>query len=98
MLGSIKGRYIRLEVISGINLQVPSERIPAGIYVSINLDSSSRWKSAIRVLSSDQSVAWADDVTLCFDASPALSVEIRASFELDRMLGNGELVGEFETT
>ncbi|KIK37570.1 hypothetical protein CY34DRAFT_810181 [Suillus luteus UH-Slu-Lm8-n1] len=98
MLGSIKGRYIRLEVIGGINLQAPSERIPAGVYVSINLDSSSRWKSATRVLSSDKSVAWADDVTLCLDASPALSVKIRASFELDRMLGNGELVGELETS
>ncbi|KAG1882815.1 CHAT domain-containing protein [Suillus subluteus] len=30
------------------------------------------------------------------DTSPKLSVEIRASFEFDRMLGNGEVVGKFE--
>ncbi|KAG2362158.1 hypothetical protein BDR07DRAFT_1071514 [Suillus spraguei] len=32
------------------------------------------------------------------DASPKLSIEIRASFEFDRMLGNGEVVGKLETS
>ncbi|KAG2094853.1 CHAT domain-containing protein [Suillus discolor] len=80
-------------VISGKNLQVPSWRIPAGIYVSINVDSRRRWKSAISVLSSDESVAWGDTVTLPSNASPALSIEIRASYELGRMLGGGEVIG-----
>ncbi|KAG2099251.1 CHAT domain-containing protein [Suillus discolor] len=83
-------------VISGKNLRVPSWRIPAGIYVSINVDSRRRWKSAISVLSSDESVAWGDTVTLSLNASPALSVEIRASYELGQMLGGGEVVGELE--
>ncbi|KAG2135415.1 CHAT domain-containing protein [Suillus clintonianus] len=74
---SIARQYIRLEVRSAKNLQVPSERIPAGIYVSINVNSRKRWKST---------------------ASPSLSVEIRASFELDRMLGNGEIVGKLQTS
>jgi hypothetical protein len=30
------------------------------------------------------------------DVSPKLSVEIRASFELGRMLGRGELIGRLE--
>ncbi|KAG2071406.1 hypothetical protein BDR04DRAFT_1117791 [Suillus decipiens] len=95
----LKGQRIRLEVISGKHLQVPSERIPAGIYISINWHDASRcWKSAIAILSSDESAAWVDTVTLSLDASPALSVEIRASFELDRMLGNGEVVGKLETS
>ncbi|KAG2148798.1 hypothetical protein DEU56DRAFT_978075 [Suillus clintonianus] len=81
---------IRLEVIGGQNLQVPSKRMPAGIHISINVDSSRRWKSAIRVLSSDTSVACGYTVTLSSHESPALSTEIRASFELDRMLGNDE--------
>jgi hypothetical protein len=51
-------------VVGGSNLQVPSERIPAGIYVSINVDSRRRCKSAIGVLSSDNSVAWGDAVTM----------------------------------
>ena len=51
-------------VISGKNLQVPSFRIPAGIYVSIKLDSRRCWKSAIRVPSSDSSVVWGDTVHL----------------------------------
>ncbi|KAG1897191.1 CHAT domain-containing protein [Suillus fuscotomentosus] len=96
MPGSSESRYIRLEVISGKNLRVPSERIPAGIYVSINVDSRRRWKSAISVLSFDESVAWGDTVTLSSDASPALSVEIRASYELGRMLGGGEVIGELQ--
>ncbi|KAG1827899.1 CHAT domain-containing protein [Suillus variegatus] len=96
MPGSSERQYIRLEVISGKNLQVPSERIPAGIYVSINVDSRRRWKSAISVLSSDESVAWGDTVTLSSNASPALSIEIRASYELGRMLGGGEVIGKLQ--
>ncbi|KAG1729113.1 CHAT domain-containing protein [Suillus lakei] len=96
MPSSLEGRYIKLEVIGGTNLKVPSCRIPAGIYISINLDSSRRWKSVIRVPSSKRSVAWGDSVTLSLDASPGLSVEIRASFELDRMLGGGEVIGKLD--
>lgn len=98
MPGTLESRYIKLELISGRNFKVPSQRIPAGIYISINLDSSRRWNSAIGVLLSDESTAWADTVTLSLDTSLALSVEIRASFELDRMLGNGEVVGKLETS
>ncbi|KAG1827887.1 CHAT domain-containing protein [Suillus variegatus] len=96
MPGSSESRYIRLKVISGNNLQVPSCRIPAGIYISINVDSRRRWKSPISVLSSDRSVAWGNTVTLSSHSSPALSVEIRASFELGRTLGGGEVIGELQ--
>ncbi|KAG1747331.1 CHAT domain-containing protein [Suillus lakei] len=96
MPGSLEGRYIKLEVIGGKDLQVPSQRMPAGIYVFINIDSSRRWKSVIGILSSDESVAWGDTVTLSLDASPALSAEIRASFELGRPLGSGEVIGKLE--
>ncbi|KAG1847676.1 CHAT domain-containing protein [Suillus subalutaceus] len=98
MPNSLEGQSIRLEVISGKYLQVPSERAPAGIYVSINVDSRRRWKSAVKVLSSDKSVGWGDTATLSLDASSKLSLDIRASFELDRMLGNGEVIGELEVT
>ncbi|KAG2029056.1 CHAT domain-containing protein [Suillus americanus] len=98
MPGTSEGRYIRLEVISGKHLKVPSERIPACIYVSIKIESARCWKSAIGVLSSDESITWRDTANLSLDASPTLSVEIRASFEVDQMLGNGELVGELETS
>ncbi|KAG1740446.1 CHAT domain-containing protein [Suillus paluster] len=98
MPDSLEGQCIRLEVISGKNLKVRSWRIPAGIYISIHVDSRRRWKSAVRVLSSDESVAWGDTVTLSLDASPELSLDIMASFELGRMLGNGEVVGKLETS
>ncbi|KAG1854982.1 CHAT domain-containing protein [Suillus subalutaceus] len=98
MPGSLESRYVRLEVISGKNLQVPSERIPAGIYISVNVDSQRRWKSAISVLSSDRSVVWSDTVTLSSHASPALSVEIWASYEAGRMLGSGEVIGKLQTS
>ncbi|KAG1776387.1 CHAT domain-containing protein [Suillus placidus] len=84
--------YALSTVVSGKDLKVPSERIPAGIYISINIDSRRRWKSAISVLSSEESAAWADTVTLSRQASPAFSVEIRASYEADRMLGSGEFI------
>ncbi|KAG2040834.1 CHAT domain-containing protein [Suillus americanus] len=96
MCGSSDSRFIRLEIINGKNLRVPSERIPAGIYVSIDVDSRRCWKSAIKVLSSDRSVVWGDTVTLSSHASPALSVEIRASYEADRMLGSGEVIRELQ--
>ncbi|KAG0692576.1 hypothetical protein DFH29DRAFT_489948 [Suillus ampliporus] len=98
MPGNLEGRSIRFEVISAQNLNVPSFRMPAGIYVSIKHDETRCWKSAIRVLSSDNAVAWGDTVTLSSHPSPTLSVEIRASFELGRTLGNGELIGHLETS
>ncbi|KAG2359469.1 CHAT domain-containing protein [Suillus spraguei] len=97
MSSTVQGQYIKLEVIGANNLRVPSKRIPAGICIFINVDSR-RWKSATGVLSSDESVAWGDTVILSFDASRRLSIEIRASFEFDRMLGNGEIVGKLETS
>ncbi|KIK42231.1 hypothetical protein CY34DRAFT_805131 [Suillus luteus UH-Slu-Lm8-n1] len=115
MSGNSKRRYIRLDVISGKNLQVPSQRVPAGIYVSINVDSHGQrlWKSTTGVLSSENSVAWGDAVTLQSPRSllgavrrvilyrsshtlPAFSVEIRASPEAGRMLGNGEVIGKLQ--
>ncbi|KAG2094838.1 uncharacterized protein F5147DRAFT_819613 [Suillus discolor] len=96
MPSSSESRYIRLEGESLRTTFVPSCRIPAGIYVSINVDSRRRWKSPISVLSSDKSVVWGNTVTLSSHSSPALSVEIRASFELGRMLGGGEVIGELQ--
>ncbi|KAG2040928.1 CHAT domain-containing protein [Suillus americanus] len=96
MPSSSESRYIRLKVINGKNLQVPSMRIPASIYVTINVDSTRRWKSALKVLSSKRLVAWGDAVTLSSRASPAFSVEIRASYEADRMLGGGEAIGKLK--
>ncbi|KAG2108771.1 hypothetical protein BD769DRAFT_1643001 [Suillus cothurnatus] len=96
MPASLEERYIRLEVMSGKNLQVPSWRMPAGISISIIVDSQGCWKSVISVLSSNQSVVWGDTVTLPSHTSPALSVEIRASHEVDRTLGNGEVIGKLQ--
>jgi hypothetical protein len=53
-----------LTVTSGKNIKVPSERIPAGIYISLDAGSKRRWKSTIEFLSSDESLAWGDTVTL----------------------------------
>ncbi|KAG1893589.1 uncharacterized protein F5891DRAFT_985735 [Suillus fuscotomentosus] len=97
MFGSLESRYIKLGIISGKNFKVPSGRIPADIYVSINPNSRRRWKSAISVLSSDESVAWEDTITLSSHASPVLSVEIRESYEHGRMLGSGEVIGKLQT-
>ncbi|KAG1758634.1 CHAT domain-containing protein [Suillus occidentalis] len=92
--GNSPSQYIRVEIISATNLHVPSGRIPAGIFISINVDSQRHWKSTIGVLSSEKSVVWGDTVTLSSDASPVLSVQIRASYEADRMLGSGEVIGK----
>ncbi|KAG1807520.1 CHAT domain-containing protein [Suillus subaureus] len=98
MTGTSEGQSIRLEVISGKNLSVPSGRIPAGIYVSVNVNPRRCWKSTIRILSSDVSVTWDDTVTFSRDAlATRLSLEIRASFELGRMLGDGEVISKLET-
>jgi hypothetical protein len=67
---SILPSYLSLElhdlstVISGKNLKVPSRRVPAGIYVSINVDSRRCWKPVISILSSSESVAWGDTDTV----------------------------------
>ncbi|KAG1780660.1 CHAT domain-containing protein [Suillus placidus] len=98
MPGSLQGRYIRLELIRINDLPLPSERIPAGFYVSINVDSKRHWKSPVRVVSSDESEVLGDIVILSSREVPELSVEIRVSYELGRMLGNGEVVAKFETS
>ncbi|KAG2364141.1 CHAT domain-containing protein [Suillus spraguei] len=98
MPSDLEEQYIRLEIISGTNIQVPSERMPAGIFVCINFNPRLRWKSSISLLSSRNSVVWGDTMTLSSYASPALSIEIRASYEVDRMLGNGEFIGKFQTS
>ncbi|KAG2142433.1 CHAT domain-containing protein [Suillus clintonianus] len=84
MSRTLESQSIRLEVIRAKNIKIPSDRIPAGIYVTIDVHSRRRWKSAIGVLSSDKSVAWGDT--------------IRVSYELDRMLGNGEVIRKLETS
>ncbi|KAG2337140.1 hypothetical protein BDR05DRAFT_1063392 [Suillus weaverae] len=48
------------------------------------------------VLSSEESAAWADSVTLSPQASAAFSVKIRASYEADRILGSVEVIGILE--
>ncbi|KAG1774789.1 CHAT domain-containing protein [Suillus placidus] len=88
--------YALSTVLGGKDLKVPSWRIPAGICVFINVDSRRRWKSAISVLSSQESAAWGDNVTLSSQASPAFSVEIRAFYEAGRMLGSGEVIGKLQ--
>jgi len=64
LLHLVHSPYARLTVVSGKNLRIPSQRIPAGIHVSINVDSRRRWKSALKVLSSEESVVWGDTVIL----------------------------------
>ncbi|KAG1775510.1 CHAT domain-containing protein [Suillus placidus] len=94
MPGSLDGQSIRLELIRVNDLPLPSNRIPAGFYVSINVDSRRRWKSPVRVVSSDDAELLGDVVTLSLCDVPELSVEIRVSYELGRMLGSGEVVGK----
>ncbi|KAG1774540.1 CHAT domain-containing protein [Suillus placidus] len=80
------------------DLPLPSDRVPAGFYVSINVDSRRRWKSPVRVVSSDEAEVLGDVVTLSLRDIPELSVEIRVSYELGRMLGSGEVVAKLETS
>ncbi|KAG1774496.1 CHAT domain-containing protein [Suillus placidus] len=82
MPGSCEGQYIRLERFN----------------VSINVDSRRCWKSPVQVLSSDEAELLGNVVTLSLRDIPELSVEIRVSYELGRMLGSGEVVGKLETS
>ncbi|KAG2147002.1 CHAT domain-containing protein [Suillus cothurnatus] len=98
MSGSFEGRSVRLELIRVNNLPLPSERIPAGFYVAINVDSKRRWKSTVRVVSSNESEVLGDIVILSLHEVPEFSLEIRVSYELGRILGNGEVVAKFESS
>ncbi|KAG2339512.1 hypothetical protein BDR05DRAFT_1062110, partial [Suillus weaverae] len=97
MPGSLDGQSIRLELIRVNDLPVPSEREPAGIYVYIDGDSNRRWKSPVRV-PSDGSDMLGDTVILPLREVPELSLEIRYSYELGRMLGSGEVGGKLKTS
>ncbi|KAG1773246.1 hypothetical protein EV702DRAFT_1201129 [Suillus placidus] len=93
MFGTSESQYIRLDIISGKNLNVPSWCPPAGIYISINVDSRRRWKSAISVLSSEKSTAWGNAVTLHHLHSQSKS---GCPMRPVRMLGSGEVIGKLE--
>ncbi|KAG1775549.1 CHAT domain-containing protein [Suillus placidus] len=98
MPGSLDSQSIRLELIRVNDLPVPSGRTPAGFYVSINVDSSRRWKSPVRVPSSDDFDMLGDTVILPLREVPELSLEIRYCYELGRMLGSGEVGGKLKTS
>jgi hypothetical protein len=97
-------------VINGTNLFVPSERTPAGLYVTVTTPSG-RWNTAIRTVMADRSVPWNETlVILGFPlmlptwlmpiaprSSKGVRFEIRASFEYE-CLGRGELLGIVDTT
>ncbi|KAG2343517.1 hypothetical protein BDR05DRAFT_1000118 [Suillus weaverae] len=86
MTGSWEGKSIRLEVISGKKIKVPSERIPAIIYISLNGDPRNQTPESYHLTNLQRGAR----PRSC--KSPQISVKIRVSFELDRMLGNGENV------
>ncbi|KAG2362555.1 hypothetical protein BDR07DRAFT_1406623 [Suillus spraguei] len=80
--GSWEGQYNTLELIRVNNLSLPSERVSAGFYVSIN---------PIRGVLSDV-------VILSLREVPELSMVISLPYDLDRMLGNGEVIAKLETS
>ncbi|KAJ8583447.1 kinase-like protein [Rhizopogon salebrosus TDB-379] len=102
--------YLALEVISGTNLSVPSERTSAGLYVTVTTPSG-RWNTAIKTVMDDHSVPWNETIiilalplmlpTWLMPIVPrffkAVHFEIRASFEYE-CLGRGELLGIVDTT
>ncbi|KAG1812398.1 uncharacterized protein BJ212DRAFT_1483037 [Suillus subaureus] len=77
-------------VISAKNLKVPSYRMPTGIYISIEIDSRRHWKSTFKVLSSKESVAWGDTVTLSLHASTAGEVIATLETSWDELLDHGD--------
>ncbi|KAG2040449.1 hypothetical protein BDR03DRAFT_892384 [Suillus americanus] len=105
------GPGLVLEVIAGMNLAIPSNRTPAGLYVLVST-SCGQWITAIKAPMADCSVSWNETLTILGSPlkfpqwltpffsrkSKAVHLEIRASFESEPMLGQGELVAMFETT
>ncbi|KAG1848073.1 hypothetical protein DFJ58DRAFT_796765 [Suillus subalutaceus] len=83
------GPGLVLEVIAGVNLAIPSNRTPAGLYVLVST-SYGQWNTAIKAPMADCSVSWNE--TLTIHASP---------LKFPRWLMpifSRELVGVFETT
>ncbi|KAG1731286.1 hypothetical protein EDB19DRAFT_1831768 [Suillus lakei] len=105
------GPGLALEVIAGMNLAIPSNRTPAGLYVLVSTPYG-QINTTSKVATTDCSVVWNQTLTIhgrplkfprwlmpIFSRkSKAVHLEIRASFESGLMLGRGELVGTFETT
>ncbi|KAG2339946.1 hypothetical protein BDR05DRAFT_1002877 [Suillus weaverae] len=89
MSGSLEGKYIRLELIRVNNLPLPSERIPAGFYVPINVDPRRRWTSAVRVVSSDESEVLGDTVLLSLHEAMGKSLE-KFETSWDELLDRGD--------
>lgn len=111
MLGMRGGPGLALEVISGMNLAIPSNRTPSGLYVLVSTPYG-QCNTVSKAAMADCSVDW--NQTLIIRGWPlkfprwlmpifsrkskAVHLEVRASFESGPTLGRGELVGTFETT
>ncbi|KAG1725512.1 hypothetical protein EDB19DRAFT_1947052 [Suillus lakei] len=105
------GPGLALEVIAGMNLAIPSNRTPAGLYVLVSTPYG-QINTTSKAATTDCSVVWNQTLTIhgrplkfprwlmpIFSRkSKAVHLEIRASFESGLMLGRGELVGTFKTT
>lgn len=97
-------------VLRGSNVDVPSHRVPTGLYVLVST-AYGQSKTALNVVMADYNVHWDESLTiqgrpLMFPqwlmpifprTSKVVRFEIRASFETS-MLGQGEIVGRAETT
>lgn len=103
------GRHVlALEVITGMNLAVPSDRTPIGYYIRVST-SNGRWNTTIKTAEADHSVSWNETLNIhgppptflqwlmpkCFRTSETIRFETRSLYE---SATEPVTVCEFETT
>ncbi|KIJ63684.1 hypothetical protein HYDPIDRAFT_41081 [Hydnomerulius pinastri MD-312] len=81
-----------LHVVDGTGLSVPSGRLPAGFYVSVQIEPEGRrWRTLSNLPTVDNVVEWNAGVYLPRCVTK-VHLSVYAAFELGRQLGRGELV------
>ncbi|KAG1722691.1 CHAT domain-containing protein [Suillus paluster] len=88
---------VAITSIRATGLALGLRRIPAGFHVTVQTDDA-EWQTSNKPVHVDQDVLeWNEQILLPCEPSSRVRVRVYASFELDPMLGHGELLRTVET-
>ncbi|KAG0697483.1 hypothetical protein DFH29DRAFT_1021985 [Suillus ampliporus] len=89
-------QHVTITAIRATGLTLGLQRIPAGFHVTVQADGA-EWQTSNKSVNVDQNVVeWDERILLSHEPSSKVQVSAYVSFELDLMLGHGELLRTFE--
>ncbi|KIO03778.1 hypothetical protein M404DRAFT_606963 [Pisolithus tinctorius Marx 270] len=79
------------------DIAFPLNRVPVGFYVLVQVGGDQRRTQIKSIRLNDSSIKWEDEILLPFRAFENVRFTVYAPFELEPMLGNGEVLHTSES-